>query len=333
MKKGDKVSFKDEKLNGVILEILPAGSVLVELEDGFTMEALQTQLVVTVPFIKQQIQTDVKEALSEQNTSTPYIPFDLNNNIIEFYTIPSKADRVLTGSVDYFLTNGTPNLLLLIFGKRSNNNHTILHTGVLEPNSYVCLSTFKRDALINIESFYIQILIAAEGEYKRPFTKDIAVELPELNQTKNTAPGILSSSKKTSLINLNVADEIQFKDLLSKFDNSQSARTSDNKKNRKQQPVSDSDISKEIDLHIEKLTADFQNMTNSEMLALQISTFRKEMDNAIVKDCKQLIFIHGIGDGVLRNAIMNETKNYADIKVFMANHAKYGAGALEIRFL
>ena len=57
------------------------------------------------------------------------------------------------------------------------------------------------------------------------------------------------------------------------------------------------------------------------------------MDNAIVKDCKQLIFIHGIGDGVLRNAIMNETKNYADIKVFMANHAKYGAGALEIRFL
>jgi len=40
MKAGDKVSFKDEKLNGVILEILQNGKVLVELEDGFPMEAL-----------------------------------------------------------------------------------------------------------------------------------------------------------------------------------------------------------------------------------------------------------------------------------------------------
>ena len=45
MKAGDKVSFKDEKLNGVILEILQNGKVLVELEDGFPMEALQNQLV------------------------------------------------------------------------------------------------------------------------------------------------------------------------------------------------------------------------------------------------------------------------------------------------
>ncbi|HOZ83093.1 MAG TPA: hypothetical protein PLU85_09405 [Bacteroidia bacterium] len=333
MKAGDKVSFKDEKLNGVILEILQNGKVLVELEDGFPMEALQNQLVVTVPFIKQQTQNDAKEDISEQNTSTENIPFDLNNNIIDFYAVPSKADRVLTGSVDHFLTNGTPNLLLLIFGKRSKNQHTILYKGELKPNSYVCLSIFKRDALINLDSFYIQILIAADGEYKRPFTKDIAVELPELNQTKNTETGILSSSKKVSLVNLNVADEIQIKDLLEKFDSSQPAKTSDIKKNKKQQPISDSDISKEIDLHINKLTADFQNMTNSEMLALQINTFRKEMDNAIIKDYKQLIFIHGIGDGILRNAIMNETKNYSDIKVFMANQARYGTGALEIRFL
>ena len=64
MKAGDKVSFKDEKLNGVILEILQNGKVLVELEDGFPMEALQNQLVVTVPFIKQQTQNDAKEDIS-----------------------------------------------------------------------------------------------------------------------------------------------------------------------------------------------------------------------------------------------------------------------------
>lgn len=333
MKIGDKVSFKDEKLNGVILEILQNGRVLVELEDGFTMETLQTQLVVTVPFIKQQIQTDVQEASSEPDTLTQKIPFDLNNNIVEFYATPSKADRVLTGSVDYLLVNGTPNVLLLIFGKRSNNNHTILYTGELNANSYVCLSTFKRSELINIESFYIQILIAADGDYKRPFTKDIAVELPELSQTKNVESGFLSSSKKVILINLNVADDIQIKDLIKKFDSNQPVKTPEIKKNKKQQLLSDYDISKEIDLHIEHLTGDSLNMTNSEMLALQINTFRKEMDNAIIKNYKQLIFIHGIGNGVLRNAIMNEIKNYADIKVFMANQAKYGTGALEIRFL
>lgn len=59
----------------------------------------------------------------------------------------------------------------------------------------------------------------------------------------------------------------------------------------------------EIDLHIEKLTDDYETMSNSEMVNLQLSVFETKLDQAIASGKFDITFIHGVGAGVLRQAI------------------------------
>ena len=53
----------------------------------------------------------------------------------------------------------------------------------------------------------------------------------------------------------------------------------------------------EVDLHIEKLTPDWRNLSNFEMLTLQLNNFEKYLDLAIAHHQHNLIVIHGVGTG------------------------------------
>jgi dsDNA-specific endonuclease/ATPase MutS2 len=56
------------------------------------------------------------------------------------------------------------------------------------------------------------------------------------------------------------------------------------------------------------------------------------MDRAILKKMQSIIFIHGIGDGVLKNRILNALRDYKGVKSKPAPIGKYGLGALEVIF-
>src|SRR5688572_2245668 len=58
-----------------------------------------------------------------------------------------------------------------------------------------------------------------------------------------------------------------------------------------------------IDLHIEKLTDNWQRMSNFEILTLQLKTFEKYYQLAIVHHQPSLIVIHGVGEGRLRDEV------------------------------
>lgn len=59
----------------------------------------------------------------------------------------------------------------------------------------------------------------------------------------------------------------------------------------------------EIDLHIEKLTDNYADMSNGEMINLQLQVFETKLDQAIAAGKHDITFIHGVGAGVLRQAI------------------------------
>jgi hypothetical protein len=86
-----------------------------------------------------------------------------------------------------------------------------------------------------------------------------------------------------------------------------------------------------IDLHIEKLTDDWQRMSNYEILSLQLKTFEKYYQLAIVHHQSSLIVIHGIGEGKLRDEIHDILRSKSEIKSFANQyHPRYGYGATEI---
>jgi hypothetical protein len=89
----------------------------------------------------------------------------------------------------------------------------------------------------------------------------------------------------------------------------------------------------EVDLHIEKLTVDEESMNNFEKMTLQLSYFEKYLDLAIVHHQKEMVAIHGVGSGKLRDEIHEILRLKKEVKFFTNRyHPKYGYGATEISF-
>ena len=89
----------------------------------------------------------------------------------------------------------------------------------------------------------------------------------------------------------------------------------------------------EIDLHIEKLTPDPDALDNLEKLDLQLKTFEKYLDLAILHHKPAFIAIHGVGSGKLRDEIHEILRLRREVKSFFNKyHPAYGYGATEIYF-
>lgn len=87
----------------------------------------------------------------------------------------------------------------------------------------------------------------------------------------------------------------------------------------------------EVDLHIEKLTPDWRNLTNFEILTIQLRTFEKYLDLAIAHHQHNLIVIHGVGTGKLKDEIHEILKTRREVRSFINQYdPRYGYGATEI---
>jgi len=88
-----------------------------------------------------------------------------------------------------------------------------------------------------------------------------------------------------------------------------------------------------IDLHIEKLTDNWQHMSNLEIISLQLKTFEKYYDLALSHLQPSLIVIHGVGSGRLRDEIHDLLKVRKEVKSFVNQYdPRFGYGATEIYF-
>jgi preprotein translocase subunit YajC len=86
----------------------------------------------------------------------------------------------------------------------------------------------------------------------------------------------------------------------------------------------------EVDLHIQQLTRDYKRMSNYDMLSLQLDTAKRQLEFAIGKRIPKVVFIHGVGEGVLRAELEFLVNRYDNLKFYDADFQKYGRGALEV---
>jgi hypothetical protein len=88
-----------------------------------------------------------------------------------------------------------------------------------------------------------------------------------------------------------------------------------------------------VDLHIEKLSNNWQHLSNFEILTIQLKEFEKWYDLAIAHRQPSLIVIHGVGKGKLKDEIHDELKLKKEVKYFVNQYdARFGYGATEILF-
>jgi dsDNA-specific endonuclease/ATPase MutS2 len=88
----------------------------------------------------------------------------------------------------------------------------------------------------------------------------------------------------------------------------------------------------EFDLHIEKLVPNKRGMSNYDILTLQSETAKRHIEFAIRNRIPKIVFIHGVGEGILKSELDFLLGRYDNVIFQDANYQKYGSGATEVYF-
>lgn len=88
-----------------------------------------------------------------------------------------------------------------------------------------------------------------------------------------------------------------------------------------------------VDLHIEKLLPDVKGLSNAAIMEFQLQALQRALQTAIVNRQEQMIIIHGIGSGVLKDAVHRVLAETPEVLRFSNEWlGKYGFGATEVIF-
>jgi hypothetical protein len=329
---GDKVSFINEKQDGVVTKSSPGGRVTVRIEDGFEIDVLEKELVKTGNVKVEQAQ--IQEVIAETNDETFLSVGEIvNMNTIALVTVPEAIGAVLSGPVQFYLVNKSSYDVLytcyLSYGKDLKGKSA----GSISSGDNILLLSSGRNDLFGSGPFQIELLLYSQNQKPQVshIRKEVPLSLPDLTNTNSQGKSRLGFGKVSLLLDENQPEEIQIKDLVEKWNDPKPAEKSTSKTPNKSGHVYFVN-EKTVDLHIEELMENFSGMNNAEILSVQMKRFDEEMHEAIRKNFKRIIFIHGIGKGVLKQSILNELKNYKGIRVREADPVKYGQGATEVLF-
>ncbi len=308
-KLGEFVRFVNERREGYITRIIDESTIAVTDDDGFEIPVLANQ--VTYVHGKSEVSDDLKsENLSDQNAAQ----FDSKGIFLAL-----SPDKRSPSVVHFQLINSSSWQLLFTLNSQKKNQFKGEYAGVLKSHSAIQVYSGSLNELDLWPEFHIQMLLYSQGneEMQNPIGFSEKFKAKDFSGAKKQhklieqAAWMIQLDSQEPIIDPEKLKESFFRPAAAIIEIEKPA--------------------KEIDLHIEKLRDDYQFLSSSEILDIQINYFRKSLDAAIVHKLPSLIFIHGSGNGILRNEIYKIISKHAQVKTFMDAHKeKFGYGATEV---
>ncbi len=308
-KLGEFVRFVNERREGFITRIIDESTIAVTDDDGFEIPVLASQ--VTRVHGKSDF-----TAIQVNEESTLKQPDQFISNGI---FIGITDDKRLGSVVHFNLINASSYQILFTFNTEKNQEFNGECSGQLNPGTMVQLYSASLNELDLWPKFHLQVLLYASGKHE--------IKKPILFSDKFKAKDF-SRTKKHDAILGKEAWMIQIDSEVPLIDPQKLKESFFRPSSEK---IEIPDPGKEVDLHIEKIRDDHQCLKNSEILDIQLNQFKKNLDAAIVHKLQSIIFIHGSGNGILRNELHKIISKHPQVKTFMdARKEKFGYGATEI---
>ncbi|WP_423149499.1 Smr/MutS family protein [Rubrolithibacter danxiaensis] len=307
-KLGDFVRFVDERREGYVTKIFDEQTIGVTGEDDFEIPVLASK----VTFIQGRKLSDTEENKTEE--AIPAEEFQTKGIFLALIT-----DQRIGSVVHFHVVNETSFQLLLSFTSEKPNQYKGEFAGIIAPQSSANVFSANLNELGNWPKFYIKALYFSRQNQKPPE--------PLLWEEKFKAKDFAGAKKQVALLNQQGwSFKLDKEDLVIDAEKlKESFYKPAEKKKEIEKPA------REIDLHIEKLRDDYQFLSKTEILNTQLDKFKKSLDAAIVHKLPSLVFIHGIGNGTLRNEIHKLLGKHQQVKTFMdARKEKFGYGATEV---
>ena len=315
---GDKVRLLHGKEEGVITKLSSGGQVEIEIEDGFRIPALKSEVVLIHEAEGEYF--DTKQDKSGKDYSNSRADSSVTNDSEGLYMayVPYN-DQVH----DMVLINNSTKDCLYSIDELQGDNAKNLGAGVVKAKSFTKLGEKLLEDFEQWLPFSAMLLLLNKRlEKKQPVqVRNIKFKASSFFKSKGTAPLL---DKSAYFFKLDVAE----KNLdVSRLNKALNPERNDSYPAAKVKRPPDS-----IDLHIEKLTPDHDLMSNSEMLQLQLKTFESNLNDAIASGMDEIVFIHGIGNGVLRKEIHKYLSQLKGIKYFKdSQKTNFGYGATTVK--
>jgi len=158
----------------------------------------------------------------------------------------------------------------------------------------------------------------------------VVVDIKGNEVTIETTDGFNLTFKSSELIKIGNGSDMNFSfnksQVISEKEVAKPNYTNTEKKSKKEIPVPD------FDLHIEKLVKNHKSLSNYDILTIQTETAKRHIEFAIRNRIPKIVFIHGVGEGILKSELDFMLGRYDNITFQDANFQKYGSGATEVYF-
>lgn len=325
---GDKVRFLNEIGEGIVSQIKDKNTVLVEMQDGFE-----------IPFLANQLVPIHTELIIDKDAENIELNHDAHlTDAIYFIIEPDHELFSLISDYKIYLFNASSFNLLYSYSIKDDDYFQTLKHGEVGSYQKVFLKQVKIQFFADYNYHKIDCVLFKNTHFKAqlPVAEVINISPKVINEAK----AIKHDEFKFPVYGFLLKDEFIFQNQvqqeLSLVDiaklksikefNSKSKISKSNKEYLKS-------LEKEIDLHIEELIENTSGLSNYDMLNIQLEKFEKELDEAVAKHMKKLIFIHGVGNGRLKQEIINRLKFIKGVTYHDASYKEYGFGATQVNII
>lgn len=248
--------------------------------------------------------------------------------------VPVDVKELSHTSFEAYLINDSNYYLNFTYLSAEGSNWQARFQGTAEPNTKLFLEEFGRDSLNGMEHVAIQLISYKQDKTFR-LKPAVSVEL-RLDLTKFYKLHTFTASdffEDPSLIYDVVRDDRPVRTVFVDADQVKEALL----KKSSDEPVSvvrDARKPKvkngiiEVDLHASELLDSTKGLEKADILNYQLDVFRRVMEENKLYKGRKIVFIHGKGEGVLRNALLKELKRqYKNCQFQDASFREYGFGA------
>ena len=309
-KLGDFVRFVDERMEGHITRIIDEQMIGVTGDDDFEIPVLASK----VTYVHGHNQPEVQD--ENTNNQSAALTGEFKTKGI---SIAITNDTRVKSVVNFSLINETSFQVLFAFSTKDDDNFKGEYNGIIQPASTVKIYSAQLADLQVWPEFIMHGIYFTQANQvlPPPLVINQKFKAKDFSGAKKPVP---FSADQGWLLQLDKAEVvIDAKKLKESF-----FETTEEK------AMIDRPLT-EVDLHIEKLREDYRYLNSGEILNIQINHFHKMLDSAIVHQLPEIVFIHGIGNGVLRNELHKALSKHQKIQTFMdARKEKFGYGATKV---
>lgn len=360
IKKGDIVRFLNSTGGGTVTRI-DGNMVYVTDEDGFDTPVLAKECVVVdnstawekakarveAPAVSQPAPAAAQPKVKDVTPAEPEIePEEVEGgdilNIVLGYEAEDLKKLSDTRYFAYLVNDSNYYLYFTYMSAATDGGWTTRYAGIVEPGIQVLLEEFGAESLSSLERVAVQAIAFKKGkefEQKAPVSVTLKPDVTKFFKLHcfRANPYFEIPVIAFDIVKNGVVAGTKEPDVAKLVESVSKPKPADRKKwkrpvvkNTERRPGGNGII--EVDLHIDELVDTTAGLSNADMLNLQVDEFRKVMDSNLRHSGQKIVFIHGKGEGVLRQALMKELNHRykGKVEVQDASFHEYGFGATQV---